>query len=103
MFTCNDNTKRVHVWQTCVRMKDVDSCLPEDRLSKLRFLVPHCHLLSGRVQTEIRIATTWFCKLPQVAKLQFMAGPENLEQKWTFLKEWDPDSKYLALQCLLSK
>ena len=84
-------------------MKDVDLCLPEDRLSKLRFLVPHCHLLSGRVQTEISIATTWIGKLQQAAKLQFMADPENLEQKWKFLKEWDLDSNYLALQRLLSK
>ena len=84
-------------------MNDVDLCLPEDRLSKLRFLVPHCHLLSGRVQTEISIATTWFGKLSQVAKLQFMVDLENLEQKWAFLKEWQLDSKFLALQRLLSK
>ena len=91
------------MWQICVRMKNVDLCLPEDRLLKLRFLVPHCHLLSGRVQTEISIAMTWFGKLSQVAKLQFMVDPENLEQKWKMLKEWEPDSKFLTLQCLLSK
>ena len=78
----------MYMWQICDRMNDTDLCLPEDRLTKLRFLVPHCHLLPGRVQTEISIATTWFGKFSQVAKLQFMVGPENLEQKWTFLKEW---------------
>ena len=89
--------------ETCVRMNDTDLCLPEDRVSKLRFLVPQVHLLPARVQTEISIGMPWFGKLSQVAKLQFMVDPENLEQKWAFLKEWQPDSKFLALQCLLSK
>ena len=95
--------KHVYVLQICVRMNDTDPCLPEDRLAKLRCLEPQCHLLAERVQTEIHFALAWFGRLSQVAKLKFMVDPENLEQKWAYLKEWDPDSKFLVLHCLLTK
>jgi hypothetical protein len=93
----------MYMCEICVRMNDTDLCLPEDRVSKLRFLAPQCHLLPARVQTEISIGMTWLGKLSQVAKLQFMVDPENLEQKWAFVKEWQPDSKFMALQCMLTK
>ena len=84
-------------------MNDIDPCWPEDRLAKLRSLQPQSHLLAERVQTEIHFALARFGKLSQVAKLKFMVDPENLEQKRAYLKEWDPDSKFLVTRCLLTK
>ena len=77
-----------------VRANVSDTRLPQDCLTKLRFLLPQAHLLSENIQKEIQ--------LPTPAKLQYIIT-EDMDQRWEFLKQWSPGSKLSPLQYLVTK